>query len=102
MTPNSGACSMRRTRNPLRPSASAAAAPPSPPPTIRMGLPLSVTGSSVNQVIAASIRPHFEQLIQDSPYDSRSAVNILLILALLQVRGKVQKATRISAVLIGD
>src|SRR6476469_11202738 len=45
MTPNSGACSSRRTRKPLRASASEMDAPPSPPPTTKIGSLLRVTAA---------------------------------------------------------
>src|SRR5690242_794485 len=55
MTPNSGACSINRTRNPLRASASATEQPPSPPPTTR-------TGSDVRVTAAPRIRFHANPL----------------------------------------
>src|SRR4051812_47153393 len=45
MTPNSGAASIRRTRKPLRASASDTAAPPRPAPTTSIGSELRVTAA---------------------------------------------------------
>src|ERR1700674_3987198 len=63
MTPNSDACSSRRTRKPLRASASATAAPPRPPPTTRIGSRVlanipPVSNRKTDRLLAAKNKQH--------------------------------------------